>query len=716
MRIAPALRGLCMLATVLTLLMLWSQSAGAQSAAKVIFIADNQHVEDHGFSVGEQSYFADQLIPVARRPSLTNVFSLRILQYVLQHELANKKKPTGDVVIHLGDAINNGCVSEFQEFTAAMTQHSQRADGSTVPWYMAPGNHDSYFLGISHPTKEKSSRFLPSNLENKRYWFALCRNMRGFDRIVSPGSIDAPLMTKQKFIKSYLGKVVERFNTEQNFGLLESGSELAKLATRHRADLRCSDNTGAKNLNRVCWYVNKDKPWQGFVIQEVRVRVGTGGKLASFLLIDTCDFERPPQLLSVSMYQGAGANGAMSDLQLAIVARWLEDNKKEGILTTLVGHHPFEMLKSSSLFGVRFGTSTVGGHFRKWSSKGLFDRYYSAHTHKGFSTTHQTNEDASGSFIEVNVGSLVDKPSEYVVLNVAPNGSQDVELSCTRTPITRRIKYNKEDVGAKEDPQCPTIRRAPLYDECYKYFDLYEKRDADIPSRYANFPQRIFNTVQKVIYSRIQLRKDFASDKRGQRTHLRALAQELFGYSSIFSSLDIEADLASEGRSITPVCYRAYNDTCDASCEDRKHSACDEADKKKWRADRARLCRKASTLDSECNKNFDVRSVKGGDWVRTNGRVLDSSRAVRHYLHYYLSTVLSASRAGPVCSGERWDLSGICRGPDTLEIELARFNEAVKLFLKRNSGPVTARRNLCFALLSSNFDIVNRGDFNPLHD
>jgi len=96
--------------------------------------------------------------------------------------------------------------------------------------------------------------------------------------------------------------------------------------------------------------------------------------------------------------------------------------------------------------------------------------------------------------------------------------------------------------------------------------------------------------------------------------------------------------------------------------------------------------------------------------------VLKSSRQVNRYIHYYLSKVLSASRAPEVCSGEHWDLAGICVGPYPLEIELARFNEAVKLFLQRNAGTKTAKRNLCYALFSSNYDIVSRDAFNPHYD
>ncbi len=683
------------------------------NTAKAVFIADNQHVEDHGYSVGEQSFFADQLIPVARRPALTNVFSLRILEYVLKRELASPDQSAADVVIHLGDAINNGCVSEFREFNATMAAHTRDEAGNPVPWYMAPGNHDSFFLGISHPEKVVSSRFLPSNLENKKYWFSLCRNMRSFDRLDPIGDVNATIMTKQKFIKRYLSAVVPRFNADLRFGKIAADSDYAELESRSGVDLKCSEDTGAKHLHRVCWAWDKTQRWKGFIVQEVRLPVGRSGKFKSLILVDTCDYRDRPQLLSAHMFQGAGNNGSMSDVQLEIIERWLKENKKTGISSTLVGHHPFTSLKRRSLLGLRFGSTRVGGQFRRWAQMGLFDRYYSAHTHKGFSELHATNEDGSAAFVEVNVGSLVDRPSEYVKLTLTEGGGDAINAHCLRRPLTRRKTPASQ---IPRDPHCEMGGRDRLYNQCFKLLDRNADRDPDIPDRYAHFPQKAFGVVQRAIYARIDLRKDFASDKRGQSSHIRALAQELFGYSSIFSSIDIEADLGKQNRSVTPVCFRAYTDTCDATCEDGKHSPCDPEDMKKWRQRRAERCRKSITLETQCTKNFDVRKTVSGDWVRTNGRVLDSSRAVRHYIHYYLSKVLSASRAPEVCSGDRWDIAGICVGPYPLEIELARFNEAVKLFLQRNAGPETSTRNLCYALLSSNYDIVSRDAFNPHYD
>lgn len=701
--------GVCLL-----ILLCASIKPASANPAKVIFIADNQHVEDHGYSVGEQSFFADRLIPVARRPALTNIFSLRILEYVLKSELAKPNEAAADVVIHLGDAINNGCVSEFREFSAVMSAHTRDGLGNAVPWYMAPGNHDSYFLGISHPMKEVSSRFLPSNLENKTYWFSLCRNMRSFDRLTKTGSLNATIMHKQKFIKSYLSAVVPRFNADLNFGGIAADSDYAKLKNRHDIDLRCSEVTGATHLHRVCWTVSKSESWKGFVVQEVRVPVGSNGKVQSLILVDTCDYPRPPRLLSVRMFQGAGSNGAVSDAQLAIIEKWLKENKQAGISSTLVGHHPFSSLNRRSLFGVRFGSTRVGGTFRNWAHRDLFDRYYSAHTHTGFSEAHATNEDGSAAFVEVNVGSLVDRPSEYVKLTLNEEASGSISSHCLRRPLTRR-KVPASQVP--KDPHCEMGGRDGLYNRCFNLLDRNVGRDPDVPDRYANFPQEAFGVVQRSIYARIDLRKDFASDKRGQRSHIRALAQELFGYSSIFSAVNIEADLASVNRTVTPVCYRAYTDTCDATCKDgNNNTACTPEQENSWLKNRRDRCRKANTLESQCDKNFDVRKLADGDWVRTNGRVLDSSRTVRRFIHFYLSKVLSASRSPEVCAGDRWDIAGICVGPYPLEIELARFNEVVKLFLQRNSGPKTANRNLCYALLSSNFDIVSRDQFNPHYD
>ena len=276
------------------------------NTAKVLFIADNQHVEDHGYSVGEQSRIADRLIPVARRPALTNVFSLRLLEYVLNHEIAHPSQPAADVVIHLGDAINNGCVSEFREFSAVMAAHTRDGSGNAVPWYMAPGNHDSFFLGISHPMKEVSSRFLPSNLENKKYWFSLCRNMRSFDRLTATGDLNATIMHKQKFIKSYMSAVVPRSRADLSFGSIATNSDYAKLKNRFGVDLKCSEDTGAKHLHRVCWAWDKTQNWKGFVVQEVRLPVGGTGKFKSMILVDTCDYAARPQLLSAQMFQGRG--------------------------------------------------------------------------------------------------------------------------------------------------------------------------------------------------------------------------------------------------------------------------------------------------------------------------------------------------------------------------------------------------------------------------
>jgi len=545
------------------------------NTAKVLFIADNQHVEDHGYSVGEQSRIADRLIPVARRPALTNVFSLRLLEYVLKYEIASPSKPAADVVIHLGDAINNGCVSEFREFSAVMAAHTRDELGNAVPWYMAPGNHDSYFLGISHPMKEVSSRFLPSNLENKKYWFSLCRNMRSFDRLTATGSLNTTIMHKQKFIKTYMSAVVPRARGDLSFGNIAANSDYAKLKSRFGVDLKCSEDTGAKNLHRLCWAWSKDKPWQGFIVQEVRVPVGSAGKFKSMILVDTCDYPRPPQLLSARMFQGAGSNGSVSDVQMAIIESWLQANKQAGISTTLVGHHPFESLKRRSLFGIRFGSTRVGGQFRKWAQKGLFDRYYSAHTHKGFSEAHATNEDGSAAFVEVNVGSLVDRPSEAVTLTLSDGGAGKLDSHCQRRPLTR----SKVPVAQlPEDKHCERGGRYPLYNQCFKLLDHDAVRDPDIPQRYANFPQKAFGVVQRAIYARIDVRKDFASDKRGQNSHIRSLAQELFGYSSIFAAIDIEADLAKDNRSVVPVCFRTYTDMCDATCADGKHCACIEED------------------------------------------------------------------------------------------------------------------------------------------
>ena len=122
----------------LLLLMLcgtWQQVfAQSQDDFTVFFFSDNQFAEEHGFSIAEQARVVDRfLIPVARRPAVLNMFSLSVLNKVI--ELGSPNVLNARMFIHLGDAINNGCKSEFASFLKVMNQESRdvRMRGVAVP-------------------------------------------------------------------------------------------------------------------------------------------------------------------------------------------------------------------------------------------------------------------------------------------------------------------------------------------------------------------------------------------------------------------------------------------------------------------------------------------------------------------------------------------------------------------------------------------------------
>ncbi|MGI9380193.1 MAG: hypothetical protein ACR2OW_11130, partial [Methyloligellaceae bacterium] len=92
---------------ILSLLVGFWQPVFAQSQDDftVFFFSDNQFAEEHGFSIAEQARVVDRfLIPVARRPAVLNMFSLSVLNKVI--ELGSPNVLNAKMFIHLGDAIN----------------------------------------------------------------------------------------------------------------------------------------------------------------------------------------------------------------------------------------------------------------------------------------------------------------------------------------------------------------------------------------------------------------------------------------------------------------------------------------------------------------------------------------------------------------------------------------------------------------------------------
>lgn len=101
----------------------------------IFFISDSQF---HNYLTDSdifRSNLADKAISVAIRPPLLDLFAQDLFVYAME------KYSKNNYVIHLGDAINISCRSEWKRFEEAMNNKINNG------WVMLPGNHDSFFFG-----------------------------------------------------------------------------------------------------------------------------------------------------------------------------------------------------------------------------------------------------------------------------------------------------------------------------------------------------------------------------------------------------------------------------------------------------------------------------------------------------------------------------------------------------------------------------------------
>ncbi len=90
-------------------------------------------------------------------------FSLNVVRHIVED-----KGNEADFIIHVGDVLNNSCVSEFDEAMDSLTGKSERAV------YVVPGNHDGFYLGMTSPTTIQSASALLGVLNELGGWAQAC--------------------------------------------------------------------------------------------------------------------------------------------------------------------------------------------------------------------------------------------------------------------------------------------------------------------------------------------------------------------------------------------------------------------------------------------------------------------------------------------------------------------------------------------------------------
>jgi len=352
---------------------------------KVLVIADCQLHNLYSDSLPERNLTAKAAAGSAIRSPQLDLFSADVLKWIFD----NKATDT-DFILHLGDAIDVSTDGEWEDFVRVM-------DEAGIPWIMAPGNHDGYYMGSYYTVDEelwKSGSYLSGD----------------------------PL-TKDRFIRVYVGALLKQpsgefeplaraLGVEGMAGktMWEIGDELP-LTFEWEApdDVDC-------DLRAICWGIDEVSPWRSFILQSAEM--GKAGGEFSFrtLLLDSCQYKRRPTLVpnawqSYPLVLNCGFSGEMLPNQLRVVRRWIEAGG-ERRTHLLCCHHPFEAIarRTQSSLGFLWRTYVVG-------------LMLTAHTHAGFFAYHDL--DGAADKLELNVGSTTDWPMEWRVIQGFYNKNEE---------------------------------------------------------------------------------------------------------------------------------------------------------------------------------------------------------------------------------------------------------------------------------------------------
>ena len=354
---------------------------GVPASLNVAIIADNQLHHLYGDPVWLRSGFTNQVVSVAIRPVQLDFYAPAILQWIVED--IGDRLP----LIHLGDALNAGCVWEWNTFVAIMNQTGRG-------WFMAPGNHDSYYFGNGHFALDD--------------WLRVCDTGDGKDG----------RMTKDRLVEHYLRALADQ--------------QLVSLpATLESDGIHRVSGSGAQanfiDLEEVAWRIDRQRPWRSFVVQRLNVSLPNSPERVVVILLDTNQYARRPRLIPWWFgLRNSGASGEFLDDQIGLVDSWLG----QGQVNFLMGHHPYDVITS-------MGKTAID----RWRGDPGMALYVSAHTHTAQWFVHEGEQT---NWLELNVGSTTDWPPEYRTLY-----SEQAE------PVAKvGLRTQRQQVSERWDMQC----------------------------------------------------------------------------------------------------------------------------------------------------------------------------------------------------------------------------------------------------------------------
>jgi hypothetical protein len=323
-------------------------STGLRVTNPVVIIADTQIHESRGTASRYWSRAGDELVDVTVRTAQQVIGAPDVLAEVLS---AFRKKP----VLHLGDALDVSCETEWETFASTMI----RFHGTAGPngWLFAPGNHDGFLVG---------NIYAQNGVYPESYW----------DQVCNVGRYD--LENERRNLRFAKESLIERY--------------VAQLEMEGNDELECFDVTPPKFC--ISKQVDHAAPWRSFVVQLTQLPPAEGAGVPVYaLLLDTSNFEKAPSF--------AGVEGWVSSAQLR-AAQLLVARLPAEARFFIAGHH--------DLAGWRLNDwgSEQRTRFQALLNDPRFLRFVvTAHTHGGGWISHKL---WSGTVLELNVGSMIDPP------------------------------------------------------------------------------------------------------------------------------------------------------------------------------------------------------------------------------------------------------------------------------------------------------------------
>lgn len=456
------------------------QSTPTQGPA-ILLIADNQKASISSEPIIEQGQGSEQLLNTAHRRAALDALSLDIVEHIY-----SSTKPA--MIIHAGDILNSSCSSEFDAV-------KRRLDASGAPWFVAPGNHDGYYLGISSP-RAISKIFIPliknSVLDERGGWAQTCTNITdkkpgkgfGFENIGHYGEYQKNVVDKAYFNALYL-EAIGIYPEKDNKGF-EFSSTTTKTSDYEEYAIRCAQpisgqSLRASNISKICWtqamnnpdgfneffpekalinnyedQFEEKYPWKNFVVQKVKTDIN--GKQLDVLIIDTSSYSRnavfkDSGIQKITRLEGAAGTAHISKEQWGVIQEMI--GKDDNLV--VVGHHPLGDFDNESI--LRMG---------ELFESGKVVRYVSGDTHDGYDGvfTLKARDGKRIQMVESNMGSTIDAPLEYATLGIGEDGSFVIKRS-SLTPLT-----------SKKDAQKLKRSGSPKVEKNYAVFDESIWRDA----------------------------------------------------------------------------------------------------------------------------------------------------------------------------------------------------------------------------------------------